>query len=256
MDLKELAKDSPKTELIYWRDSYARSFESEVIRVVRDKRNVYLVTQASAFHPKSGGQPSDSGTLTDASGLILAVKKVMIVGGVVVHYCSVIEGHLDELKSGARIDGEINWDERFLAMRRHTAGHLFDHCLEVATGVTSRTVDSWLGVPCYVTYAGEPPSQSACDKAVKLEVEGIRKGLPVRLEFVSYRKMLEIASDAPNIERLPESELMRIVTIEGCKPIPCGGTHVNNTAEIGNFKLHKVEKVSEGNAFRVYFDVK
>nr|MDO8100104.1 alanyl-tRNA editing protein [Candidatus Njordarchaeota archaeon] len=256
MDLKELVKDLPKTELIYWRDSYVKEFESEVIRVARDKRNAYLVTQASAFHPKSGGQPSDTGTLTDGSGHILAVKKVMMVGGVVVHYGSVVEGNLDELEPGTKIKGEINWDERFLAMRRHTAGHLLDHCLEVATGLASRTVDSWLGHPCYVTYAGEPPSQSASDKAVELEVEGIRKGLPVRLEFVSYKKMLQIASDAPNIARLPESDLMRIITIEGCKPIPCGGTHVRNTAEIGKFKLDKVEKVSGESAFRVYFDVK
>jgi alanyl-tRNA synthetase len=257
LDLKTLTKDLPKTELIYWKDSYAKSFETEVLKVELDgKKKAYVILQSTAYHAKSGGQPSDTGTITDSSGLILDVKKVMMSEGVVVHYGSIVQGHFENLKPGAKVNGQINWDERFLAMRRHTAGHLFDHCLEATTGITSKTIDSWLGEPCYVTYAGEPPSQDTLDKAVKLEVEGIRKGLPVRLEFVSYEKMLEIAGDAPNIARLPESDLMRIVTIEGCKPIPCGGTHVRNTAEIAKFRLDRVEKVSGENAFRVYFDVK
>jgi Ser-tRNA(Ala) deacylase AlaX len=49
---------------------------------------------------------------------------------------------------------------------------------------------------------------------------------------------------------------MRIVTIEGCKPIPCGGTHVRNTKEIGEFEFQKVEKTPDGTDFRMYFRVK
>jgi alanyl-tRNA synthetase len=257
LDIRKVVDGLPKTELLYWRDSYLTSFETEVLRAVPDgEKKVYVVLQSTVYHGKSGGQPSDTGTMKTTSGLVLAIKKVMLVEGAVAHYGNVISGHLDELRPGTRISGEINWDERFLAMRRHTAGHLFDHCLEVATGITSKTIDSWLGEPCYVTYAGEPPNQSASDRAVELEAEGIQKGLPVRLDFVSYQKMLEIAGNAPNIARLPESDLMRIVTIEGCKPIPCGGTHVRSTAEIGKFKLNRIERVIGESAFRVYFDVK
>jgi Ser-tRNA(Ala) deacylase AlaX len=154
------------------------------------------------------------------------------------------------------VKGQISWEERYCAMRKHTAGHLFDHALDAATGRPSKTVDSWLGDPCYVTYAGQTPNQTEIDEAVRLEVEGIRKHLPVRIEFVSHQEMLKIAGDAPNIARLPRSNLMRIVTIEGCKPIPCGGTHVKNTGEIGSFEFGKVEPVDDNKAFRVYYNVK
>jgi alanyl-tRNA synthetase len=257
LDIKELVKDSPKTELIYWRDSYAKSFESEVTQVARDgKKNAYVVTRASNFHPKSGGQPSDTGTITAGAGMNFSVRKVMITNGVIVHYGSVVEGSIDQLNLGAKVKGEIDWGARYSAMRKHTAGHLFDHCLDAATRRPSRTIDSWLGDPCYVTYAGQKPSEEELDRAVKLEIEEIKKGLPVRIEFVSYQEMLKIAGDAPNIARLPESELMRIVTIEGYKPIPCGGTHVRNTIEIGGFALNKVEGIDGGKAFRVYYDVR
>jgi len=52
---------------------------------------------------------------------------------------------------------------------------------------------------------------------------------------------------------LPKLESFRIVTIEGCDPIPCGGTHLRNVNEIGRFKLKDVMEVDDG--FRVYYDV-
>jgi Ser-tRNA(Ala) deacylase AlaX len=257
LEIKELVKGVQKTELIYWRDSYARSFESTVLRFVPDgKKRMYVVLKSTAFHPKSGGQPSDTGTMTTGSGQVLNVKKVMVSDEVVVHYGSATAGSLDQLKSGENMRCEINWDERYDAMRKHTAGHLFDSALDVATGRPSKTVDSWLGDPCYVTYAGQTPNHDEINEAVEFELEGIKRGLPVRINFVSYQEMLKIAGDAPNIARLPESDLMRIVTIEGCRPIPCGGTHVRNTKEIGRFEFIRVESIDEGKAFRVYYDLK
>jgi alanyl-tRNA synthetase len=257
VDLRELSKGLTKTELIYWRDSYLRDFESELLRAESDgKRKAYLVLRSTNFHPKGGGQPSDTGKITVASGFTLDVKKVMMVDEIVAHYGPVTKGDIGELRTGVKIKGEINWNERYVAMRRHTAGHLFDHCLEAATGRPSKTVDSWLGEPCYITYAGMTPDQSAIDRVVQLEVQGIRKGLPVRVEFVTYGKMLEMAGDAPNIARLPKSDLMRIVTIDGYKPIPCGGTHLRNTAEIGKFEFQRIEKTSGDESFKIYYDVK
>ena len=257
VDLRELTKDMPKTELIYWRDSYLKNFESELLRVEPDgRKKAYLILRNTLFHSKSGGQPSDTGRITADSGFTLDVKKVMMVDEIVAHYGSVTRGDINELRTGMKVEGEINWDERYVAMRKHTAGHLLDHCLEVATGRPSKTVDSWLGEPCYITYAGKIPDQGTIDRAVRLEIEGIRKGLSVKVDFVTYGKMLEIAKDAPNIERLPVSDLMRIVTIEGCRPIPCGGTHLKSTAEIGKFEFQKVEKTLESESFKIFFNVK
>jgi Ser-tRNA(Ala) deacylase AlaX len=257
LEIKELVKDVEKTELIYWRDSYARSFESVVLRSAPDgKKKIYIVLRSSAYHPKAGGQPSDTGFMTTSSGMSVDIKKVMISNGVIVHYGAVIEGNPEQLKLGEKMKCEINWEQRYSAMRKHTAGHLFDHALDVATGRPSKTIDSWLGDPCYVTYAGQMPNHDEIGKAVRFELEGIKKGLPVHVDFMSYQDMLRIAGDAPNIARLPESDLMRIVTIEGCRPIPCGGTHVKNTKEIGGFELIRVEGLDQGKAFRVYYDVR
>jgi alanyl-tRNA synthetase len=256
VDLRELTKNLAKTELVYWRDSYLKILDTELLRVEPDGgKKAYLILGSTIFHPKSGGQPSDTGRITAEPDFSLDVKKVMIVDDVVAHYGSVTGGDIKKLQAGTKVRSEISWDERYVAMRRHTAGHLFDHCLEVATGRPSKTVDSWLGEPCYVTYEGEMPNKGAVNRALQLEAEGIRKGLSVRVEFVTYQRMLEIAGDAPNVARLPKSELMRIVTIDGCKPIPCGGTHLKNTSEIGKFEYRKAENTPDGKSFKVYYEV-
>jgi len=61
------------------------------------------------------------------------------------------------------------------------------------------------------------------------------------------------APNAPNLQRLPMLEKYRIVTIEGCLPIPCAGTHLRNIREIGKTRLNAVEQLETD--FRIYYDV-
>ncbi|MCK4243839.1 hypothetical protein KAX03_03135 [Candidatus Bathyarchaeota archaeon] len=75
----------------------------------------------------------------------------------------------------------------------------------------------------------------------------------VKSEVISYQELLDRAPEAPNIFRLPKLESFRIATIEGCEPIPCGGTHLKNIKEIGRFKINEAVEVEDG--FRVYYDI-
>ena len=138
-------------------------------------------------------------------------------------------------------------------MKRHTAGHLLDHCLTFLTGKPVETTESWLENPCYVGYAGSPPSASCLESAEEMANEMISNDAAVNIESISYKGLLEIAPDAPNIYRLPVLETYRIVAIEGCNPIPCAGTHLKNISEIGRLTVEKIE--TQDSNFRVYYDV-
>ncbi|MGA2971239.1 MAG: hypothetical protein ABSE39_01295 [Candidatus Bathyarchaeia archaeon] len=54
--------------------------------------------------------------------------------------------------------------------------------------------------------------------------------------------------------RLPKGENLRIVTIAGQIPIPCGGRHVRNLKEIGAIEISRAEPAETG--FRPHFQVK
>lgn len=251
LDLKELVKGLQATRLLYWEDTYIKEFDASLLRVEPDgQKYVYLILDRTAFHPKSGGQPADLGVIS-GSGWQAKVRKVIMVGGVIVHWVQILSGKVE----GNAVKGIIDWDWRYLLMRRHTAGHLFDHCLTVVTGTPVRTMGSWLGEGCSVSYAGKPPSKEALERAEKMELELIRKGLLVRVEVIPQSELMRVAPTAPNIQRLPTmADRIRVVTIEGCKPIPCGGTHVHNTREIGQFKILGVREKEED--YDLIYDVK
>lgn len=247
--LSEFVKGLENTQILYWADPYLKAFQTKTLNLVPDKKHcVYIVLDRTIFHPKSGGQPSDRGPIV-GSDFKVKVKKAMLVNGVIVHWGKILEGE----PKGGRVEGEIDWDWRYLLMRRHTAGHLYDHCLTQVTGKRVETTDSWLGDPCYVGYKGKKPSTDELKKAEDLENQIIAKGATVKSDMISYEELLKIAPEAPNIYRLPKLDSFRIVTIEGCEPIPCGGTHLRNVNEIGRFKLKDVLKREDG--FKIYYDV-
>jgi len=247
MKLEDLVQGLPPTDRLYLKDSYQTKFSARVLRGEKDGKNkIYLVLDATAFHPKSGGQPSDTGTLNGPSFQV-KVAKVMGLRNMVVHW-GTAQGEI-----GGSVSGEIDWGPRYLYMRRHTGGHLLDHCLTEVTGASVETTDSWLGDGCYVAYHGTAPSKDIVLKAVEMENRLIPRGGAVMIEEVNREELLRRAPNAPNLLRLPELERYRIVTIQGCEPIPCGGTHLRDIREIGRVSLDRVDQ-REGE-FRVYYDV-
>jgi len=249
MRLEELGRGIAETELLYWGDAYLRAFEANIVRLEPDeKKHFYVILDRTAFHPKSGGQPSDKGVI-EGESFKIEVKKAMLAGSVIVHWGRLLEGS----PNVGKVKAEIDWVWRYLLMRRHTAGHLLDHCLATVTSRRVETTDSWLGDECYVGYTGEPPSIEDLKKAEELENSLIGQGAAVKIEKVSYEELKERAPEAPNIYRLPTLESFRIVEIEGCEPIPCGGTHLRNISEIGRFTLKNAIKTALG--FNVCYDV-
>ncbi len=249
MQLQDIVAGLPPTTFHYWTDSYAKKHDAKIQKVVvEDKRDVYLTLDSTIFHPKSGGQPSDKGTIK-GEDFQIQIKKSMLVGKNIVLWGRVLEGK----PSPASVTEEIDWDWRYLLMRRHTAAHLFDHCLSSVIGSEVETTDSWLGDPCYAGYKGQAVAHDSPIRAAASENELITKGLSVKTETVSRAGLTELAAKAPNLWRMPVMEEYRLVIIEGCTPIPCGGTHVRNASEAKEFHFIRVEQLAD--SFRVYFDL-
>jgi len=245
--LENLVQDISPTNKLYLRDPYLKEFSANVLRVEYEGKNkIYLVLDSTLFHPKSGGQPSDTGIVRGSSSEA-CIDKVMSFHNVIIHW-GTVKGEI-----GSKVSGRIDWDKRHLYMRRHTAGHLLDHCLGQFSKVPVETSDSWLGEGCYVAYRGLVPSLQTVSEAIVLENKMIDQGGEVFIEEVSQEDLVKKALNAPNFLRLPSLDRYRIITIEGCEPIPCGGTHIRNIRELLAVKLIGVEQKEED--FRIYYDV-
>jgi alanyl-tRNA synthetase len=128
------------------------------------------------------------------------------------------------------------------------------HCLAKTASSRVETTDSWLDEPCYVGYGGRTPNAITLEQVQDLANSMISIGALVRIEYLTPEQSKSVLQNAPNFERLPDLEEVRTVTIAGCDPIPCGGTHVLDIKEIGRMSVLRGEQVSE-NGYRLYFSV-
>ena len=250
MNLKEIASGLERTELIYLREMDKCRDEARIIKIIPEKRtHVYLILDRTIFHPKGGGQPSDRGTIR-SDNFELDVKKALYNQGVVVHWAKIISG---EPLVGL-VTCEIDWPFRQLVMRRHTAAHLLDHCLALETSRRVETTDSWLDEPCYVGYDGNAPNEDTLRRVETHANRMVSHGGEVKIDYLTAEQGRALLQEAPNFERLPELDEIRTVTISGCAPIPCGGTHVADIAQIGQISIIRAEPMPNL-TFRLHFSV-
>ena len=248
VDLAKFVQDIAPTRCVYLDDSYAQSLDSTVVKALQEKSNAYALLDQTVFHPRSGGQPSDVGRI-EGGGFRIDVKRAMLQSGHIVHFGKV-EGKLGTGPTKCSID----WTNRFLMMRRHTAAHLLDHCLVTCTGSRVETTDSWLGEDPFVGYAGKITPEVDLRRLQEIGNHFIEQGLNVEIKTLVRADAERLIGGAPNIARLPKMEQLRIVTIQGQIPIPCGGTHVRNLQEIGVLEVTRIEPMDSG--FRLHFEVR
>jgi alanyl-tRNA synthetase len=248
VDLTKFVQEIAPTKCVYMDDPYLQTANADILKIVEEKNSVYMALDQTIFHPRSGGQPSDVGAIEGPSFRV-DVKRAMLKKGVIIHY-----GKFDGKPNAGPIICKIDWPNRFLMMRRHTAAHLLDYCLASVRGSRVETTDSWLGDDPYVGYGGPAPSDSDLEPVQGLANSFIQRGLEVQIRILDRAAAEGLIADAPNIARLPKSEKLRIVTIEEQLPIPCGGTHVRNLSEIGGLEVRRTEPADSG--FRLHFEVK
>jgi Ser-tRNA(Ala) deacylase AlaX len=213
-------------------DSGALTGEARVIDVTEGDACTLRLDQ-SLFHPRGGGQPADRGALilADGSGTPFPVSDVRNGddGGV----DHVMAGRAT-LRRGDRVLMQVDADSRRLHARLHSAGHLIALAGE-------RIEPSLRGVSGH-HWPGE----------ARVEFDGIVSNLE-DFEAALVSKLEEMrAANLPICASL-DSAGRRSIAIDPAVPVPCGGTHVAETAAIGRVDIRKIKV--KGGRVRVSYDV-
>lgn len=241
--LEEVVAGLPPTARLYLDDSYLRDARARVLRYVPEtKSSGYVVLDRTVMHPKGGGQPTDTGRI-QGEGAEFVVRKVLELGDVVVHY--------GKLASGSGLEGEVtvelDWEQRYSVMRHHTAGHVLDYAvLEVLGEEGLTSASAFHGPPeSYIEFEG-PPRQMDLRALEEVANEVVRQDRRVFPVYVGPERLREVVMGAFNLNRLPRAERYRVVVIEGVNAIPCGGTHVSRTSEVGRVRVTGLEPSQVG----------
>lgn len=250
VSLAEVVAGLPETKKIYLDDSYKKETESHVLRWIRETgRKGYVVVDKTIMHPKSGAQPSDHGVL-ESSGITFMVSKVMEYGGVIVHYGEISGG---DFREGMDVKMYLDWERRHKIMRTHTAGHIVDYAVVTVYGRPFQSQSAMHDVGHgFQEYIGEYPGDLK-ERIEEVANKVVASNRQVFAEYVSARELSKKVFGAPNLGRLPRLDVYRIVVIEGINAIPCGGTHVKNTSEVGYIKIDSIERIDSG--FKISYRV-
>ena len=225
------------TEELFREDATLLHVEATVLTV--DEAGIVL--DRTVFYPLGGGQAGDTGTLCTANGVLLVVadtRKHKALPGAIVHVPA--DGaDVSAFTPGTVVMARVDAARRMAHRRFHTATHLL--CALVPHAVNGCSITA--GYARLDFHMNEP-----------LDKEQLSAGiarLVAEAHAVSHRWISEEDLDAnPGLVRSmsvqPPRGLgrIRVLEIEGVDLQPCGGTHVANTAEVGDVVVTKIEKKS------------
>jgi alanyl-tRNA synthetase len=215
---------------------------------------VEVVLPETPFYLESGGQLSDTGTITasvDIDGKpawTIQVDEIRRpVPGLIVHLGRVIDGCAEAGREAlARVDVQRRMD----ITRNHTATHLLDHQLRWILGKHVQQAGS-IVAPDRLRFDFTHPnalSQEQLDEIERSVNAAILADQPVRAEQSSYRQAVADGAIALFTEKYGEE--VRVIKIgppgsEFSLEL-CGGTHVHRTGQIGVFLILSEESVGAG----------
>ncbi len=220
------------TELLYLQDSYLRKFKARI--TASDKDEKWVTLDRTAFYPKGGGQPGDTGFLS-LENTQIRVEKVRKDRGKILHYLS---DFLPEISSV--ITGIIDWDNRYRYMRIHTALHMLSAVIwrNYQAQVTGGNIDLQKGRLDFELDTWNADLIRDIEIKLNLEVIAARK---ISSRIISRKE----ANKIPDLIRTkinllpPHLKQIRIVEIEGLDLQADSGTHVRNTSEVGKIVIAK-----------------
>jgi Ser-tRNA(Ala) deacylase AlaX len=192
---------------VFWDDPYQRTLTTKITSI---EGNKILLEETIAFS-FSGGQESDAGTING-----IPIVDSIIENNVI--YYQIQDG--SGLHAGDEVCLQIDWARRYKLMRLHFAAELI---LEL---VTQQFDMEKIGAhiaeeKARIDFVYDKNISSIFEAILADYNRIIEQNHPIRTGF----------SDVENQRRYWE--------IDGFSKVPCGGTHVKSTAEVGFVKLKR-----------------
>ncbi|CAH0289516.1 alanyl-tRNA editing protein [Peribacillus sp. Bi134] len=220
---------------LYVENSYLKECSANIVSI----QDRFVVFNQTIFYPGGGGQPCDRGIIKqgDESYHVLAVKKV---DGEIIHE---LERPLQDIDQ--TVEMQIDWSWRYQNMQYHTllhviSGYLYEHYNALATSSQIEKEHARLELSFSPEIIQEIPFDQLEQtiKKVLAQPHNVDTNTISRAEAEQKEGVIKTV-----INLLPASiNEIRIVQINDIDEQACGGTHVNNTNEIKDFSIMKIQQ--------------
>ena len=217
--------------------------DGEVCSEIDEGKQGVLVLDCTPFYAEMGGQVADHGVIETDGALFQVTDVQKDKAGKFLHHGVMHSGHLQVEQT---VTARIDTDRRKAIMRAHSATHLLQAALREVLGDHVHQAGS-LVEPDRLRFDLTHFSAITPEELERVnEIVGdwILDGMDVTVSEMSMAQAK--ASGATALFSEKYGDVVRVVNMGGKSVELCGGTHVDNTAKIGPFRITGESSVASG----------
>ena len=222
--------------------------DGKEIEILNEDKEGIIITNQTPFYGESGGQIGDTGFLFGSKSQFEVTDTQKKLGDLHIHIGKLIKGSISK---GDTLDLKIDTERRSSIRAYHSATHLLNEALRRVLGKHVTQKGSFVG-PDRLRFDFSHMNPISKDEVNKIEnyvnsmVES--KG-DVRTRLMTPKEA--VANGALALFGEKYGDEVRVLSMGNDKDTYfstelCGGTHVRNTSEIGNFKIVSQSAIAAG----------
>ena len=244
----ELGLDNTPTEFTGYENSeeiakvLAVVVDGELSGAIAGGEDGILVLDKTPFYAEMGGQLADHGTIIVGSSVFTVTNVQKDKGGKYLHHGRLEYG---EIKTGDSVHAAIDTARRQAIRRAHSATHLLQYALEQVLGDHCHQAGS-LVEPDHLRFDFTHFSAMTPEEIAKVNhtvMEMILTGYEVETLVLPIAEAQKLGATALFGEKY--GDIVRVVKM-GPSMEFCGGTHLDNTAKAGLFRIVSEGSVASG----------
>ncbi len=228
------------TEELFRQDAYLTICDAQIVEV---RENGGIVLDRTIFYPTGGGQAGDGGYLECSDGSQIAITNTVKdrESGTILHLPDEDQALGDLV--GQSIVCHVDWERRYAHMRLHTALHLLSVVLPYpVTGgqIGDKEARLDFNIP--------QPDFTKQDLTTAL-MDLVGADHTVSMQWITDEELGAKPDLVKTMSVQPPrgAGKVRLVAIGDIDLQPCGGTHVQQTFEIGSVEITKIENKGKQN---------
>lgn len=246
----DATKDMAATEFCGYTDFDCTAVVSAIVsgdnsvEFAENGEKVTVVLNKTPFYGEGGGQAGDVGVLAGDGFTFTVTNTEKTAEGVYLHHGYLSEG--ESFAVGQTVTASVDKDTRMSAMRNHTAAHILQATLRKLLGTHVEQAGQLVNAT-EMRFDFSHFSALTADELQAVEAavnQVIFDALPVNTEEMPIDEAKKLGAMALFSEKY--GDVVRVVKIGAYSTELCGGTHVDNTAKLGLFKIISETSVAAG----------
>ncbi len=245
----DLGLDNTPTEFIGYDCNYgegeilAMVLGGELTHEIATGAEAILVLDKTPFYAEMGGQCADHGTIRLGESVFEVTDVQKDKGGKYLHSGKVLSGGF---KVGDTVETLLDVERREAIQRAHSATHLLQKALQNVLGDHVHQAGSFVDAD-HLRFDFTHFSAVTADELMQVSMQvsdEILRGLGVDVQEMGIQQARDKGAMALFGEKY--GDVVRVVDMGGWSVELCGGTHVENTAKIGPFRIVSESSVASG----------